>query len=189
MRTSTPTLSALVGVAASIALLSGCSNVTDALGAQGLDDKHDYDAGKLEKAWDQLADEIGEKNPQVVSVTVTDTMVTVAATDPAARTELNDWTFSGTKVLPPVAVDYDGNVEGLKQSTFDMAGIEPATVASFVDAAVAKADIEKGAVQSVLVRRDLPTSKDIHMVASVQGERDSASVTGDADGKVLSVDE
>ncbi|WP_019143973.1 hypothetical protein [Aeromicrobium massiliense] len=174
--------------AAAMLVAAGCSAMPGAVDAASLDTSHDYDATKLAQAWDKLGDDIGAENPKVVSISVTDTTVTASATDPDAPTELNDWTVSGSKVLPSVPVDYDNNVEGLKQSVFDMDDIDPKVVAAFADEAVKRAKIEKGEVQSVLVRRDLPTSTKIQMTASVQGERDGKTVVGDDKGSVLSVD-
>lgn len=174
--------------AAALLVTSGCSSMPGAVDAASLDTSHDYDAAKLATAWDKLGDDIGAKNPKVVSLSVTDTTVTMSATDPDAPTELNDWTISGSKVLPSVPVDYDDNVEGLKASIFDADEIDPKVVAAFADEALKRADIEKGEVQSVLVRRALPSSTRIEMTASVQGERDGKTVVGDSKGKVLSVD-
>jgi hypothetical protein len=174
--------------AAALVVTSGCSAMPGAVEASSLDASHDYDAAKLGEAWDKLGDAIGTESPKVVSISVTETTVAASATDPDAPTELNDWTVSGSKVLPSVPVDYDDNVKGLKASVFDMDEIDPKVVAAFADEALKRADIEKGEVQSVYVRRALPTSTTIQMTASVQGERDGKTVVGDSKGSVISVD-
>lgn len=143
----------------------------------------------LESASTEVAEKIGEANPEVVRVVVSDDLLTVTATDPKAREELNEWSVMGGKVLPPTPVDYDRNVKGLRQSVFRYDSVDAQTVNRFAKAALKRSKIKAAHVESVVIDRATDEQRTVQLTAFVKGERDDSTVTGDLHGAVTAVND
>ncbi|MGU3499765.1 hypothetical protein [Mycobacterium sp. C31M] len=195
----------LAATALSISLLTGCSKVaeiqqlTDVAStaveqlsdtAGGLVDAATADmltAESIDKALAAITAEVGANPMQVVELVLTDISVTVQAIDPNAPTELNQWTYASGNVGPLRPVDYGDDADALRQNLFSIAEVPTSAIMTAIDNAVAASAIADGAVQSVVVQRNLPFSGDVQILLNVQGERSSKQVRGDVTGAVTEV--
>lgn len=195
----------LAAIALSITLLTACSKVaeigqlTDVATAAveqlsdtagGLVDTATAEmltAESIDKALAAITAEVGANPMQVVEVVLTDISVTVQAIDPNAPTELNQWTYTAGNVGPLRPVDYGDDAEALRQNLFSIAEVPTSAIMTAVDNAVAASAIADGAVQSVVVQRNLPFAGDVQILLNVQGERSSKQVRADVTGAVTEV--
>lgn len=195
----------LAAIALSITLLTACSKVaeigqlTDVATAAveqlsdtagGLVDTATAEmltAESIDKALAAITAEVGANPMQVVEVVLTDISVTVQAIDPNAPTELNQRTYTAGNVGPLRPVDYGDDAEALRQNLFSIAEVPTSAIMTAVDNAVAASAIADGAVQSVVVQRNLPFAGDVQILLNVQGERSSKQVRADVTGAVTEV--
>ena len=118
---------------------------------------------------------------------IRDRLITVQAIDPAAPTELNQWTYTAGHVGDLRPVDYDDDTEALRQNLFAATDVPAAAIMTAVDNAIAASGIADGDVQSVVVERNLPFADDLQILINVQGERSNKQVRADASGQVTEV--
>lgn len=195
----------LATTAVSISVLTGCSRLddikalTDAattaveqLGdtAEGL---NDLAAGELvtvdgiDAAFAAISERVGTDPMNVVEIVITGQVVTVQAVDPAAPTELNQWTYTAGHVGDLRPVDYNDDTEALQQNLFPVTDVPATAIMTAVDNAIGASGIADGAVQSVVVKRNLPFADDLQILVNVQGERSNKQVRADATGQVTDV--
>lgn len=195
----------LAATAVSISVLTGCSRLddikalTDAattaveqLGdtAEGL---NDLAAGELvtvdgiDAAFAAISERVGTDPMNVVEIVITGQVVTVQAVDPAAPTELNQWTYTAGHVGGLRPVDYNDDTEALQQNLFPVTDVPATAIMTAVDNAIGASGIADGAVQSVVVKRNLPFADDLQILVNVQGERSNKQVRADATGQVTDV--
>ncbi len=195
----------LAATAVSISVLTGCSRLddikalTDAattaveqLGdtAEGL---NDLAAGELvtvdgiDAAFAAISERVGTDPMNVVEIVITGQVVTVQAVDPAAPTELNQWTYTAGHVGDLRPVDYNDDTEALQQNLFPVTDVPATAIMTAVDNAIGASGIADGAVQSVVVKRNLPFADDLQILVNVQGERSNKQVRADATGQVTDV--
>lgn len=141
----------------------------------------------LEAALAVLAASVGEPDPQLTQVVVSADYVELDATDPAARDELNSWTFRGRATGSSSPVDYGGDVPALEANVFRLSDLDARTIARFARTAVAASGVEGGELVNVTIKRNLPFDAGVVMFANVDGERDSKQVRAGIDGKVFEV--
>ncbi|QVI29962.1 hypothetical protein SAMN04488581_2474 [Mycolicibacterium neoaurum] len=197
--TSYPRLGVGLALAAlSVTLLSGCSKIDQ---IQRLTDvastavEHFGDAaGKdmlaaesIDKALAAISAKVGADPMQVVELVFTELSVTVQAVDPAAPTELNQWTYTAGAVGPLRPVDYGDDAEALRQNLFSVAEVPTGAIVTAIDNAVDASGIVDGTVQSVVVKRNLPFTEQLHILLNVQGERSSKQVRTDLAGTVTDI--
>ncbi|WP_304107871.1 hypothetical protein [Mycolicibacterium bacteremicum] len=201
-----PRLGVGLAVAAlSITLLSGCSQIeqiehlTDAAATavEQLGDTADglvevatggmLAAEPIDKAMAAITAKVGADPMQVVELVFTDLSVTVQAVDPAAPTELNQWTYTAGTVGPLRPVDYGDDAEALRQNVFSADAVSTAAIVTAMDNAVAASGIADGAVQSVVVKRNLPFTDEVQILLNIQGERSTKQVRADVTGTVTDV--
>lgn len=195
----------LAAAAVSISWLTGCSTIgdlkaftdaattaveqlTDTTG--GLTEIEAADlltVDGIDTALGAISPRVGADPMQVVELVITGPVLTVQAVDPAVPTELNQWTYTAGHVVDRRPVDYGGDTEALQQNLFAVTAVPATTIMAAVDNAVAASGIADGAVQSVVVRRNLPFADDLRILIDVQGERSHARVRADAAGRVTEV--
>lgn len=195
----------LAAAALSISLLTGCSQIekieqiTDAAATavEQLGDTADglVDVGTggmlaaepIDKAMAAISAKVGADPMQVVELVFTDLSVTVQAVDPAAPTELNQWTYTAGTVGPLRPVDYGDDAEALRQNVFAADDVSTAAIITAMDNAVPASGIADGAVQSVVVKRNLPFTDEVQILLNIQGERSTKQVRADITGTVTDV--
>ncbi len=188
-----------VGLAAlSVTLLSGCSKIdqiqqlTDvaSTAVEHLGDAAGEDmlaAESIDKALAAISAKVGADPMQVVELVFTELSVTVQAVDPAAPTELNQWTYTAGAVGPLRPVDYGDDAEALRQNLFSVAEVPTGAIVTAIDNAVDASGIVDGTVQSVVVKRNLPFTEQLQILLNVQGERSSKQVRTDLAGTVTDI--
>ena len=188
----------LAATAVSISVLTGCSKIddikalTDAAGTavEQLGDTADGDLVTVEgidKALGAISGRVGAGSMNVVEVVITRQVVTVQAVDPAAPTELNQWTYTAGRVGDLRPVDYNDDTEALQQNLFPVTDVPATAIMTAIDNAIEAGGIADGAVQSVVVKRNLPFTDDLQILVNVQGERSNKQVRADATGRVTEV--
>lgn len=195
----------LAATAVSISLLTGCSRIDDikaltdaaTTAVEQLSDTagglNDLAAGELltvdgiDTAFGAISERAGADPMNVVEIVITGQMVTVQAVDPAAPTELNQWTYTASHVGDLRPVDYNDDTEALQQNLFPVTDVPATAIMTAVGNAIGASGIADGAVQSVVVKRNLPFSDDLQILVSVQGERSNKQVRADATGQVTDV--
>lgn len=197
--TSYPRLGVGLALAAlSVTLLSGCSKIdqiqqlTDvaSTAVEHLGDAAGEDmlaAESIDKAVAAISAKVGADPMQVVELVFTELSVTVQAVDPAAPTELNQWTYTAGAVGPLRPVDYGDDAEALRQNLFSVAEVPTGAIVTAIDNAVDASGIVDGTVQSVVVKRNLPFTEQLHILLNVQGERSSKQVRTDLAGTVTDI--
>ncbi len=195
----------LAATAVSISVLTGCSRLDDIKAltdaattaveqigdtAEGL---NDLAAGELvtvdgiDAAFAAISERVGTDPMNVVEIVITGQVVTVQAVDPAAPTELNQWTYTAGHVGDLRPVDYNDDTEALQQNLFPVTDVPATAIMTAVDNAIGASGIADGAVQSVVVKRNLPFADDLQILVNVQGERSNKQVRADATGQVTDV--
>jgi len=196
----------LLTAALAATALSGCSPavetvsmIRDTAGAVGRDSDTGPDfftgtagpdlftADGISTAYSAIADRAGAHPLQVVEVTIVPGAVTVQAVDPTAPTELNQWQFSAATVPPPRPVDYDDDVEALRQNLFAVDDVPAQNIATAISGAVAASGIADGEVSSLTIHRNLPFDENVVMFINVSGERSSKQVRADVSGHITEV--
>ena len=197
--TSYPRLGVGLALAAlSVTLLSGCSKIdqiqqlTDvaSTAVEHLGDAAGKDmlaAESIDKALAAISAKVGADPMQVVELVFTELSVTVQAVDPAAPTELNQWTYTAGAVGPLRPVDYGDDAEALRQNLFSVAEVPTGAIVTAIDNAVDASGIVDGTVQSVVVKRYLPFTEQLQILLNVQGERSSKQVRTDLAGTVTDI--
>ncbi|MEH3133491.1 MAG: hypothetical protein PGN30_00660 [Mycolicibacterium neoaurum] len=197
--TSYPRLGVGLALAAlSVTLLSGCSKIdqiqqlTDvaSTAVEHLGDAAGKDmlaAESIDKALAAISAKVGADPMQVVELVFTELSVTVQAVDPAAPTELNQWTYTAGAVGPLRPVDYGDDAEALRQNLFSVAEVPTGAIVTAIDNAVDASGIVDGTVQSVVVKRNLPFTEQLQILLNVQGERSSKQVRTDLAGTVTDI--
>lgn len=196
------------GVALTAALfaasaLSGCTKVADIRDAASSAAEHvvvsstdrivETVAGDLltadgiDAAYSAISAKVGATPMQVVEVTIIPSVLTVQAVDPNAPTELNQWSYTAGAVGPSRPVDYDDDVEALRQNLFAVDEVSTGAIATAIDGAVAASGVEGGEVQSVVIQRNLPFDSNITMLVNVEGERSTKQVRADVAGQITDV--
>ncbi|TFV56621.1 hypothetical protein E4P42_18785 [Mycobacterium sp. PS03-16] len=146
-----------------------------------------FTAEGIDAAYAALSNDVGASPVRVVEVTIVPGVLTVQAIDPAAPTELNQWSYTAGAVGPSRPVDYDDDVEALRQNLFAVTDVPTTAVAAAVDGAVAASGVEAGEVQSVIVKRNLPFDENLIMFVNVVGERSTKQVRADVTGRITDV--
>ena len=195
----------LAATAVSISLLTGCSKIDDikaitdaaTTAVEQLSDTADglteIAAGDLvtvegiDKALGAISGRVGAGPMNVVEIVLTQQVITVQAVDPAAPTELNQWTYTAGQVLDFRPVDYDDDTEALQQNLFPVTDVPATAIRAAIDNAIGASGIADGDVQSVVVKRNLPFGDDLQILINVQGERSNKQVRTDATGQVTEV--
>lgn len=191
----------LVSAAITISSLSACSTasdirkITDA--ATSAVEQIQEGAGALtgnlltaegiDGAVTAISEKVGADPMQVVEVTIVPTALTIQAVDPAAPTELNQWSYTAGRVGDMRPVDYDDDTEALAQNLFAISDVSTAAIMTAVDNAVAASGIADGEVQSVVIKRNLPFDDNVLILLNVQGERSNKQVRADISGQVTDV--
>lgn len=195
----------LAATAVSISMLSGCSKIDDikaitdaaTTAVEQLSDTAggltEIAAGDLvtvegiDRALGAISQRVGANPMQVVELVITGQVVTVQAVNPAAPTELNQWTYTAGQVGDLRPVDYDDDTEALRQNLFAVTEVPATAIMTAVDNAIGASGIADGEVQTVIVKRNLPFSDDLQILINVQGERSNKQVRADATGQVTGV--
>ncbi|ANE79982.1 hypothetical protein A7U43_12250 [Mycobacterium adipatum] len=195
----------LAATAVSISMLSGCSKIDDikaitdaaTTAVEQLSDTAggltEIAAGDLvtvegiDRALGAISQRVGANPMQVVELVITEQVVTVQAVNPAAPTELNQWTYTAGQVGDLRPVDYDDDTEALQQNLFPVTEVPATAIMTAVDNAIGASGIADGEVQTVIVKRNLPFSDDLQILINVQGERSNKQVRADATGQVTGV--
>lgn len=195
----------LAATAVSISMLSGCSKIDDikaitdaaTTAVEQLSDTAggltEIAAGDLvtvegiDRALGAISQRVGANPMQVVELVITEQVVTVQAVNPAAPTELNQWTYTAGQVGDLRPVDYDDDTEALQQNLFPVTEVPATAIMTAVDNAIGASGIADGEVQTVIVKRNLPSSDDLQILINVQGERSNKQVRADATGQVTGV--
>lgn len=195
----------LAATAVSISMLSGCSKIDDikaitdaaTTAVEQLSDTAggltEIAAGDLvtvegiDRALGAISQRVGANPMQVVELVITEQVVTVQAVNPAAPTELNQWTYTARQVGDLRPVDYDDDTEALQQNLFPVTEVPATAIMTAVDNAIGASGIADGEVQTVIVKRNLPFSDDLQILINVQGERSNKQVRADATGQVTGV--
>ncbi|OFJ54893.1 hypothetical protein [Mycolicibacterium grossiae] len=194
---------ALTAAALAASTLSGCSKVTEIrdvaasaaeqVATSGTARFVDAVSGDLftaegiDVAYAAITAEVGASPMQVVEVTIVPGVLTVEAIDPAAPTELNQWSYTAGAVGPARPVDYDDDTEALRQNLFASDEVPTSALVAALDGAVAASGVEGGAVQSLIVKRNLPFDENLVLFVNVQGERSTKQVRADATGRITDV--
>lgn len=195
----------LAATAVSISLLTGCSKIDDIKAitdaattaveqlsdtAGGLTEIAAADLVTVEgidRALGAISQRVGADPMQMVELVVTQQVVTVQAINPAAPTELNQWTYTAGHVGDLRPVDYDDDTEALRQNLFVVTEVPATAIMTAVDNAIGASGIADGDVQSVVVKRNLPFSDELQILINVQGERSNKQVRADVTGQVTDV--
>lgn len=195
----------LAATAVSISVLTGCAEIDDikaitdaattaveqlggsADGLTGVAAGDLVTVEGIDTALGAISERVGAGPMNVVEIVITQQLVTVQAVDPAAPTELNQWTYTAGHVGDLRPVDYDDDTEALRQNLFAATDVPAAAIMTAVDNAIAAGGIADGDVQSVVVERNLPFADDLQILINVQGERSNKQVRADASGQVTEV--
>ena len=146
-----------------------------------------FTAEGIDNAYAEISEKAGGAPVQVVEVTIVPGVMTVQAIDPAAPTELNQWSYTAGAVGPSRPVDYDDDVEALRQNLFAMTEVPTSAISAAIDRAVAASGIEGAQVSSIVIKRNLPFDENVTMFLNVDGERSSKQVRADVTGAVIEV--
>ncbi|MBB2989130.1 ABC-type glycerol-3-phosphate transport system substrate-binding protein [Mycolicibacterium iranicum] len=146
-----------------------------------------FTAEGIDGAMSAISEKVGANPMQVVEVTVVPGVLTVQAIDPAAPTELNQWSYTAGAVGASRPVDYDDDTEALRQNLFGTDEVPSAAIVTAVGNAVTASEIPGAEVQSLTIKRNLPFGEDITIFLNVEGERSSKQVRTDASGQVVDV--
>jgi hypothetical protein len=195
-----------IGLAAALiaaSALTGCSKVTEIRDAashaaeqvatSGTEQVIGAVSGNLltaegiDTAYAAISEKVGASPMQVVVVSIVPGALTLQAVDPAAPTQLNQWSYTAGVVGPSRPVDYDDDTEALQQNLFAVSEVSTGAIAAAIDGAVAASQIEGGEVQSVIVKRNLPFDQNLIMFINVQGERSTKQVRADVAGQITDV--
>lgn len=205
MTTFTRLALGLATTAVSIFVLTGCSRIDDikaitdaaTTAVEQLSDTAggvtDLAAAELvttdgiDTAFGAISERVGADPMNVVEIVITGQVVTVQAVDPVAPTELNQWTYTAGHVGDLRPVDYNDDTEALQQNLFPVTDVPATAIMTAVDNAIGASGIADGAVQSVVVKRNLPFTDDLQILVNVQGERSNKQVRADATGRVTDV--
>lgn len=205
MTTFTRLALGLAATAVSISVLTGCSRIDDIKAltdaattaveqlsdtAEGLTDLAAAElvtTDGIDTAFDAISERVGADPMNVVEIVITGQVVTVQAVDPAAPTELNQWTYTAGHVGDLRPVDYNDDTEALQQNLFPVTDVPATAIMTAVDNAIGASGIADGAVQSVVVKRNVPFTDDLQILVNVQGERSNKQVRADATGRVTDV--
>lgn len=194
---------ALTAAALAASTLSGCSKVTEIRDVAAGAAEHVATSGTahlveavsadlftaegIDAAYAAITAEVGANPMQVVEVTIVPGVLTVEAIDPAAPTELNQWSYTAGAVGPVRPVDYDDDTEALRQNLFAIDEVPTSALVAALDGAVAASGVEGGDVQSLIVKRNLPFDENLVMFVNVQGERSTKQVRADVTGRITDV--
>lgn len=146
-----------------------------------------FTAEGIDNAYAEIAEKAGGAPMQVVEVTIVPGVLTLQAIDPAAPTELNQWSYTAGAVGAPRPVDYDDDTEALRQNLFAADEVPTAAIVSAIDNAVAQSGIEGAEVSSLIIKRNLPFDENVMMFLNIEGERSSKQVRADVTGQVVEV--
>ena len=195
----------LAATALSISVLTGCSKIDDiraitdaaTTAVEQLSDNADglaeIAAGDLvtvegiDTALGAISERVGAGPMNVVEIVITQQLITVQAIDPAAPTELNQWTYTAGHVGDLRPVDYDDDTEALQQNLFAVTDVPATAIMTAIGNAIGASGIADGDVQSVVVKRNLPFGDELQILSNVQGERSDKQVRADATGRVTEV--
>lgn len=195
----------LAATAVSISVLTGCSKIDDiraitdaaTTAVEQLSDNADglteiavgdlVTVEGIDRALGAISERVGAGPMNVVEIVITHQLVTVQAIDPAAPTELNQWTYTAGYVLDLRPVDYDDDTEALQQNLFAVTDVPTTAIMTAVDNAIGASGIADGDVQSVVVERNLPFGDELQILVNVQGERSGKQVRADATGRVAEI--
>jgi len=195
----------LAATALSISVLTGCSKIDDiraitdaaTTAVEQLSDNADglteIAAGDLvtvegiDTALGAISERVGAGPMNVVEIVITQQLITVQAIDPAAPTELNQWTYTAGHVGDLRPVDYDDDTEALQQNLFAVTDVPATAIMTAIGNAIGASGIADGDVQSVVVKRNLPFGDELQILINVQGERSDKQVRADATGRVTEV--
>ncbi|MCF6390147.1 hypothetical protein L2K20_24485 [Mycobacterium sp. MBM] len=195
----------LAATAATISMLTGCSKIDDikaitdaattaveqlgdtAGGLAQIAGDDPVTAEGIDKALGAISQQVGADPMQVVELVITGQVVTVQAIDPAAPTELNEWTYTAGHVGDRRPVDYDDDTEALRQNLFAVSDVPATAIMAAVDNAIAASGVADGEVQSVVVKRNLPFADELQILINVQGERSNKQVRADVTGQITDV--
>lgn len=195
----------LAATALSISVLTGCSKIDDiraitdaaTTAVEQLSDTADglteIAAGDLvtvegiDTALGAISERVGAGPMNVVEIVITQQLITVQAIDPAAPTELNQWTYTAGHVGDLRPVDYDDDTEALQQNLFAVTDVPATAIMTAIGNAIGASGIADGDVQSVVVKRNLPFADELQILINVQGERSDKQVRADATGRVAEV--
>ena len=195
----------LAATAFSISVLTGCSKIDDiraitdaaTTAVEQLSDNADgltqIAAGDLvtvegiDTALGAISERVGAGPMNVVEIVITQQLITVQAIDPAAPTELNQWTYTAGHVGDLRPVDYDDDTEALQQNLFAVTDVPATAIMTAIGNAIGASGIADGDVQSVVVKRNLPFGDELQILINVQGERSGKQVRADATGRVTEV--
>ncbi|HET6737244.1 hypothetical protein [Mycobacterium sp.] len=194
---------ALVSAVLAASALSGCSqvaeirdvasDVAEQVVTSGTEQISEAVSGNLltaegiDAAYSAISDKVGADPMQVVEVTIIPTVMTVEAIDPNAPTELNQWSYTAGTVGPSRPVDYDDDTEALQQNLFAVNEVSTSAIVSAINNAIAASEIPGGAVQSLIIKRNIPFDQSVTMFINVEGERSSKQVRADVAGQITDV--
>lgn len=146
-----------------------------------------FTAEGIDNAYAEISEKAGGAPMQVVEVTIVPGVMTVQAIDPAAPTELNQWSYTAGAVGPSRPVDYDDDTEALRQNLFAVNEVPTTAIVAAIDQAVAASGIEGAEVSSLIIKRNLPFDDSVMMFLNIEGERSSKQVRADVTGAVIEV--
>jgi outer membrane murein-binding lipoprotein Lpp len=194
---------ALVTAVLAASALSGCSqvaeirdvasDVAEQVAASGTERISQAVSGNLlttegiDAAYSAISAKVGADPMQVVEVTIIPTVMTVEAIDPNAPTELNQWSYTAGAVGPSRPVDYDDDTEALQQNLFAVNEVPTEAIVFAINNAIAASEIPGGAVQSLIIKRNIPFDDNVTMFINVEGERSSKQVRADVAGQITDV--
>jgi outer membrane murein-binding lipoprotein Lpp len=194
---------ALVTAVLAASALSGCSqvaeirdvasDVAEQVAASGTERISQAVSGNLlttegiDAAYLAISAKVGAAPMQVVEVTIIPTVMTVEAIDPNAPTELNQWSYTAGAVGPSRPVDYDDDTEALQQNLFAVNEVPTEAIVFAINNAIAASEIPGGAVQSLIIKRNIPFDDNVTMFINVEGERSSKQVRADVAGQITDV--
>lgn len=120
---------------------------------------------------------------RVLSIKIYPHRVELQAQDPANLENVDEYKYHG-KMDSPIPVRLAGK-GSLEANLFDFDAVAYDRIPDLVDGAVAKLGLADGEVGYVLVRRNLPFSKDVQITVYVNGTRKGGMVKADAQGNVF----
>jgi hypothetical protein len=109
----------------------------------------------------------------------------MTAQDPAQPENVDEYRYHG-KVDSPIPVHLVGK-GSLESNLFDLDSVALDRIPDLVDQAPAKVGLSDAQVGHVLVKRNLPFSKDVQIVVYLDGTRKGGLVKADAQGNVIEV--
>jgi hypothetical protein len=160
---------------------SGTAQITDAVAGNLLT------AEGIDAAYAAISEKVGANPMQVVEVTIIPSVMTVQAIDPNAPTELNQWSYTAGAVGPSRPVDYGDDVEALGENIFAVNEVSTGAIAAAISGAITASGIKDGAVQSLIIKRNMPFDSSVTMFINVEGERSSKQVRADVSGQITDV--